>query len=265
MADLEYTLTNDTLFKMLFVKYPELLKRLVARVLGLSVDAIAEFMITNPEMPPQNVGEKFCRLDINMTVDGQQVNIEVQVKDEGDYPVRSLYYWARNYSSALKEGGQYYSLPRTIVINIVEFELFKDTADFHSEFRALEVTRHTELTDRMSLHYFELPKLPEVAEADAGDELKLWLALFNAKTEEDLSRLQNIGGIMEQAVMAYKSVAESSELRESLRLSELARHNEASALHKNSMDIAAKMKAKGYSITDIADVTGLSVDDIIPL
>jgi predicted transposase/invertase (TIGR01784 family) len=263
MAELEYKLTNDTLFKMLFVKYPDLLKRLVSKILGLATDSITEFTITNPEMPPQNVGEKFCRLDINMTVNAQQVNIEVQVKDEGDYPMRSLYYWARNYSSALKEGGKYYSLPRTIVINIVDFELFADTADFHSEFRALEITRHTELTDRMSLHYFELPKLPEIAEAD--DELKLWLALFNAKTEEDLSKLKNKGGIMEQAVMAYKSVAESNELRESLRLSELARYNEASALHKKALDIAAKMKAEGVSIDVIIKCTGLTGDDIVPL
>jgi len=69
--------------------------------------------------------------------------------------------------------------------------------------------------------------------------------------------------------MAYKSVAESNELRESLRLSELARRNEASALaferHKALLSVAANMKAKGYSIADIADATGLTVDDIIPL
>jgi hypothetical protein len=74
---------------------------------------------------------------------------------------------------------------------------------------------------------------------------------------------------MEQAVMAYKSVAESNELRESLRLSELARHNEASALaferRQTSLTIAAKMKAEGMSIDAIIKCTGLTVDDIIPL
>jgi len=270
MAELEYKLTNDTLFKMLFVKYPDLLKRLVAKVLGLAVDDITEFTITNPEIPPQNVGEKFCRLDINMTVNGERVNLEVQVKDRGDYPERSLYYWARMYSSALPAGGNYSTLPRAVQINIVEFSLFDDTNGFHSEYRPLEITRHTALTDKMSLHYFELPKLPEITAISADDEIALWLSAINAETEEQLSTIKAKGGkIMEQLVDAYHSVAESNELREIMRLHERALLDGASevafAERKALRTVAAKMKANGYSIAEIADMTGLSVDDIIPL
>jgi predicted transposase/invertase (TIGR01784 family) len=63
-----------------------------------------DFRVTNSEMPPEAMGEKFCHLDINMTVNGQRVDLEVQVEDDGDYPERSLYYWAREYSSALPAG-----------------------------------------------------------------------------------------------------------------------------------------------------------------
>ena len=35
MAKLKYTFMNDTLFKMLFVKYPELLKSLVSELLRI--------------------------------------------------------------------------------------------------------------------------------------------------------------------------------------------------------------------------------------
>ena len=84
----------------------------------------------------------------------------LQVSNEGDYPERSLYYWAREYSSALGAGEEYSDLPQTIVISIVAFKLF-DCVEFCSEFRALEVTRHTPLTDRFCLQYYELPKLPE--------------------------------------------------------------------------------------------------------
>ena len=78
---------------------------------------------------------------------------------------------------------------------------FGHQIEFHSEFEPLEVTRHTPLTDRMSLHYFELPKLPEVVNTD--DELKLWLALFKAETEEELQQIEAMGvPIMEQAINA---------------------------------------------------------------
>jgi predicted transposase/invertase (TIGR01784 family) len=221
---------------MVFVKYPELLKRLIAQMLNIRLDSIGEFIITNPDMPPETIGEKFCRLDINMTVDGQRVDLEIQVANEGDYPERSLYYWAREYSSALSEGGEYVDLPRTIVISILAFKLF-DCGEFYSEFQPLEVTRHTKLTDRMVLQYYELPKIPE--EVSAEDKLKLWLTLFNAKTEEDLAKLEALGApVMKQAIEAYRHVSTTDEYKKEVeRQRSRARHNEASALgHARRME-----------------------------
>jgi len=155
MARLEYTFKNDTLFKMLFVQYPDLLKRLVA-------------------------------------------------------------------------GSEYYDLPRTIIISIVAFELFK-CDEFHSEFQPLEVTRHTPLTDKMCLHYYELPKLPEIINADDG--LELWLALFKAETEEELAWIEaQEVPTMKHAIGAYRKVTANDEFKEIERLRSRARHNEASAI-----------------------------------
>ena len=228
MAELEYTFTNDTLFKTLFVKYPDLLKRLVAELLGIRLESIGQFNITNPEMLPEVVGDKFCRLDINMTVDGRRVDLEIQVADEGDYPERSLYYWAREYSSALGEGRDYKELPCTVIISIVAFRLFA-CEEYHSEYQALEVTRHTPLTDKQVLHYYELPKLPDVVAAD--DESKLWLTLFRAKTEEELKQIEALGvPVMEQAIKAYRHITATNEFRNLERMRSDARHNEAAAL-----------------------------------
>ena len=95
-----------------------------------------------------------------MNVDGQRVNLEIQVENEKNYPERVLFHWARVYSSSLPVGEDYALLPRTIIISILDFKLF-DSKDVHSEFKPLEVTHHTALTDKMSLHFFELPKLPK--------------------------------------------------------------------------------------------------------
>jgi predicted transposase/invertase (TIGR01784 family) len=230
MTKLEYTFKTDTLFKMIFVKYPDLLKHLVAGLLGIRVESIGKFAIKNPEIPPEVWGGKFCRLDILMNIDGQQVDLEIQVDDEGNYPDRSLYYWAREFSTALGEGKDYSQLPRTIVISIIAFSLF-DCEEFHSEFRPLEVKRHTQLTDKMCLHYFELKKLPEVANDE--DKLKLWLALFKATTEEELVKLVSIGGeVMAQAVEAYRSVSATEEFRVLERMRQDMRNNEVTALNR---------------------------------
>lgn len=228
MSKLEHTLTNDLLFKMFFRDYPGLLKRAVAGMLYIAPDSIERIIITNPEIPPNMMKDKFCRLDIVMKVDGRLINLEMQVANECDYPERSLYHWARLFSSGLSAGDNYSELPLTITINIVAFTLF-DCDEFYSEFRPLEVTRSALLTDKQCICYFELPKLPEVV--DGNNELKLWLALFNAKTEEELVNLKNIGGnIMSQAITAYRHVSASGEFRELERQRERARHNEASAL-----------------------------------
>ncbi|MDR0487757.1 MAG: Rpn family recombination-promoting nuclease/putative transposase, partial [Treponema sp.] len=228
MAKLEYTFKTDTLFKMLFVKHPDLLKKLVCELIGVRLESIGEFLITNPEIPPEIFGDKFCRLDINMTVDGQRVDIEIQVGDEGNYPERVLYYWAREYSTALPEGGDYLNLHRTVIVSIIDFNLF-DCGEYHSEFQPLEIARHMPLSDKMSLHFFELNKLPENISAE--NMLLLWLALFKAETQEELAKIESMEvPVMKEAINAYHQITAESEFRELERLRSYARHNEATAL-----------------------------------
>ena len=261
---LEYTFKTDTLFKMLFVQYPELLKKLVADLLGIPFQSIGQFVIRNPEMPPENLGDKFCRLDINMTVNGQRVDLEVQVCNEGDYPERVMYYWAREFSSALMAGQGYSTLPHTIVISIIDFILF-DCKEYDSFFQPLEVTRHTLLSDKMGFHFFELPKLPD--HVDEDDMLMLWLSLFKAETEEELEKIKEMEvPVMSQAINAYYTITASSEFREKERLRAKARHDEAQALYNADRNakigIARNMIADGESIEKIVRYTGLTKEII---
>ena len=229
MAKLKYTFKTDTLFKMLFTQEPELLKRLVAALLGIRFESIGQFGVTSPELPPSDFGKKFCRLDINMLVDGQRVNLEIQVRNDDGYPERALFYWSRLYSSALPKGGDYLNLPRTVVISIVDFNLFGG-ADFHSEFRPLEVTRHEPLSDKMVLHFFELRKLPE--EIDSADMLLLWLWLFSAETEEELKKILALEvPIMKQAIKAFKEITVTPKFLDAVQRREDALRNETTALN----------------------------------
>jgi predicted transposase/invertase (TIGR01784 family) len=230
MTKLKYTFKNDTLFKMLFVKYPDLLKKLVSDLLSIQYNDIEQFEITNPEMPPEELGKKYCKLDITMIVDGRHINLEVQVEDEGNYPERSLFYWAREFSTAIKEGDDFSLLPCTIIISILGFNQFSGNKGFHSEFQPLEVTRHEPLSDKMILHFFELKKLPPLIGTDNSKEI--WLSLFKAETEEELKKIEEMGvPTMSEAIGAYRHVAGSSEFRERERMRSKARHDEAQALY----------------------------------
>jgi predicted transposase/invertase (TIGR01784 family) len=261
MTELAFTFTHDTLFKMVFVNHPDLLQQMVSIMLCIPLDSITEFEIRNPEIPPESLGDKFCRLDINMTVNGKRVDIEVQVADEKDYSERSLYYWAREYSTALPAGHSYTELPEVIVISIVDFPLF-DCEEYFSRYQLLEVERHTLLTDKLDMRYYELGKVPEVV--DAQNEEQLVLAVFKAKTEEELKRLDEMGApIVKQAIRAYREVVVSPEFREAERLRSLARHNEASALLNAERRGAALADAKWQVV--VADQAAALADQAAAL
>jgi len=277
LTRLAYTFKTDILFKMLFVKHQDLLKNLVSTLLDIPQESIGQFEVTNPDILPENIGEKFCRLDISMTVDGQHLALEIQVAREGDYIDRVLYYWAREYSSSLPEGGKYKDLPRTVVISIIDFNQF-ECAHFHSEFCPLETTRHERLSDKMSLHFFELQKLPAV-ELSAGNKLLLWLSLFKADTEEELAKIKALEEpVMEQAITAYQRITATDEFKERERLRHYARLNEASALdeaeergaergiqqgiQEEKLAVARNALAEGASIEFVQKITGLDLETI---
>ena len=272
MRKLEYTFKTDTLFKMLFVEHQHLLKKLVAALMGISATSITQFDVQNPEIQPENLGDKFCRLDINMIVNGQRVDLEVQVCNEGDYIERVMFYWAKEFASALPSGASYAELPRTMILSILDFSLF-DCEEYQSFFQPMEVTRHTVMSDKMGFHFFELPKLPE--KISGKDELLLWLSLFNAETEEELEQIKALEvPEMEQAINAYYKITASPEFREVERLREKARHDEAQALHHAKLEgkLEGKLEQKyeivrnalgmGMAIADIARLTGLSKQEI---
>jgi len=97
----------------------------------------------------------------------------------------------------------------------------------------------------MSLHYFELPKLPEVVTPD--DELKLWLSLFKAETTEELSKLNAMGvSVIQEAINAYNKVTATDEFKE------LERMRHYAALSRNTAMKKARQEGRqeGYREAD---------------
>lgn len=175
-----------------------------------------------------------------------------------------MYYWAREFLSALLTGQGYSTLPRTIVISIVDFKLFM-CEEYHSFFQLFEVTRHTLLSDKMGFYFYELPKLP----ADVSDDnmLLLWLSLFKAETEEELEKIKEMEvPVMSQAISAYYTITASSEFCEKERLHAKARHGEVQALYnarkERDIGIAQNMIADGEPVEKIVRYTDFAKESI---
>jgi len=65
----------------------------------------------------------------------------------------------------------------------------------------------------MSMHFFELRKLP--AEINADNLLLLWLSLFKAETEDEIKKIEVLEvPVMKEAINAFHSITASPEFRQ---------------------------------------------------
>ena len=240
----------DVIFKKLFTENSDLLHSFVASMLDIPPESIKEITISNPELPPETVASKFSRLDLSLNVDDKLVNVEIQVKTDTDYRDRTLFYWAKLYTSELKSGEDYGSLKQTITINIINFNMFEGE-DYHTEVAAMIKGTDEVFSDKFGIHFFELKKVGK--NPDPENRRKLWLQFINADSEEELEMISQTNvPIMQKAVNVIYDMSEDTKIREIARLREKALHDEASAI-KNAKaeernDIISKLKA--YGMTD---------------
>jgi len=178
----------DVVFKKLFGD-PEnihILKGFVSAVLNIPKEEITELVVENVELLPEYADEKFGRVDLKITLyDGRKLNIELQACWYQDYKDRTLFYWSRMFTYGFKKGRDYGALSETICVNIVGFNVF-DCEEYHSHFKIKETHREEYLNDKLSIHFYELKKLPPETEENRYDPVLQWLRLINAETEEDL-------------------------------------------------------------------------------
>ena len=218
----------DIIFKKIFTENEDMLHSFVASMLEIPQERIKDIEITNPELPPETLTGKFSRLDLSLKVDDKLVNVEIQVKNDADYRDRTLFYWAKLYSSELKSGEDYSELKQTITINIINFNMFS-TGDYHTEIAAMIKGTGEVFSDKFSIHFFELKKVGRKPNPDNSREL--WLQFINADSEEEFEMISQTNvPIMKKAVNVIYDMSEDTKIREIARLREKALHDEASAL-----------------------------------
>lgn len=248
----------DVVFKKLFTSDNDVLKAFVGDILDIPLDSIQEIQVINPNLLPAAAEGKQSQLDLNMTVDDKLVNVEIQLQNKGHYEDRALYYWAKLYADQLQKGNKYGELKKTITINILNFNLFKETDSPYSKFSLLENSRHQLLTDKCSINFFELVKLDKTV--DKNNRKQLWLQLINAETEEELTMLKETGvPEIEKAVVILHKMSADEEMKEIARLREKTILDDESAKdywlgqgrEEERTEIIIKMRKSGMSEDEI--------------
>lgn len=179
--------SHDVVFKALFVRNHDILRAFLRDVLDLPLTDDDEVTILNPELILETADGKLSRLDIHVKMANRKFNIEMQSRKSGFDAERVLYYWCEMYGEDFESGGKYEDLEQTYSVNILGFK-YLDCAEYHSSYSIREDKRYEKLTDKLSIHIFELPKVPK--ELISGDNKQMWMELIKADSEEALEMVR---------------------------------------------------------------------------
>ena len=209
---------------------------------------------------------------------------------------RTLYYWSPEmFSSSINSGDSYKKLPQTIVISILNYPLFPSESDrFHTVFHIREDEEGFLWSDRLEFHAIDLStfmvqwrkyrrtlmnkkqqEMPWLMMLSAADyrkdhtnnemlmELEEW-AMKIDQVREALIEWENLS-VNKENRMEYE--ARMKELRD--LLSNFEGEREAGieegieiGIQKGIQQIATKLLDEGMPLLKIAELTGLSEEEI---
>lgn len=269
---------NDFLFKRLFGEEegkPLLISLLNAVLRRDGQQRITDVSITDDtHLGREMMGDKEIVLDILCEIEGREkVNVEMQVRRFARMDYRSLYYLATMLVDVIDRGGSYTDLKRTIGINILDHD-YLTLPKFHNTFHLYEDDdRQYLLTDILEIHFVECPKFKRLA-FDIRNPLHRWLRFLDqATTAEQLKEMMEVDDMIREAEARLNYLASDEQTRRLYAIREKALHDRASwledamnegmekgmekGIEKREREIVLRMLAKGFTVDDVCEATGL--------
>jgi predicted transposase/invertase (TIGR01784 family) len=289
---------NDDIFKIVFGDNAdtEATEAFLKAVLGFPDDELKALSIVDPFLRRRWKKEKLGILDLRITTKtGKIINVEVQVENATVLRERILYYHSKMFSSQLGIRERYDKLKQTISVMICQETLLKEEPGYVNSYLFLNEKTGKPFTDLLKLVIIELNKLPR---DEDGTELYLWLQFLKAKTKEDLDMLgkkhEEIGkaaakvykfkwgerrrmindsiGKLKWDIWATKEAAKKEGRQEGRQeglaegrvegLAEGKAEGLAEGLTKGKLEIARNLMSMGLSNEQIAQATGLSLEEV---
>jgi predicted transposase/invertase (TIGR01784 family) len=282
---------NDRAFRRIFgsEKNKDILIHFINDVLGLEGDEKIQEITFLPTIQDAVIAsKKESALDVLCKdANGVQIIVEMQVSPQEGFEKRAQYYAAKAYSRQLnkgkKVGAKYKDLKSVIFIAICDKTIFEDKKAYLSRHIILDQETHTQDLKDFSFTFIELSKFG-IRKKDIdklSNMVEKWCYFFKyapVTKEKDIPKIVGKDGIIEKA---YEQLNQFNWTEKQLLLYEEAVKREMDNLatqdyflnqgmklgeekgrQEEKIAIAKGMRAKGYTIDTIAELTGLSTDDI---
>ena len=186
---LDYRLTNDCMFHVVFQKNPKALLGLCASLLHMHPEEIRSVEVLNPLEFKNLPTDKAFVLDLKVMLNDDRIlNFEVQVVDEKDWPERSLTYACRTFDQ-LQKGETYLDVKPIRQIGFLDYDLKEFTPEFYATYQLLNVMNHELYSDKFALSVVNLNQIELATEEDRKYGIDHWARLFKATTWEAIKKM----------------------------------------------------------------------------
>ena len=274
------TLRNDYAFKRVFgvEENKDVLQDLLECILDIPPETIAGLELLDKEFHKDSISDKTGVLDVKLRLKNNTIiDIEIQNRWNSEFVQRTIFYWAKMYTENLKTSEAYTKLPKCITINRVG-EGFNLNNLLHSEYNVVEKHINDKLSDELEIHFLNLAKVKEHQENIELDEKKKklynWLKFIETDNPEVRKMLAQESPMMRKA-NATIEIMEMSPKEKWLYENRMKyEHDKASwkhvgyqegidkGAHQAKLETAKNLLAMNFPIENIAQATGLSLEEI---
>ena len=278
----------DLTFKKVFGEHPDLVISFLNALLPLEPDEeIKDVEYLNPELVPQNPFRKDSIVDVRCRdINGRQFIVEMQMMWTSAYKQRVLFNASKAYVSQLEKGGDYELLQPVYSLNLVN-DTFSESTEYYHDFRIVETAETREVIEGLRFIFSELPKFTPKNYGDKRMQV-LWLRYLteiNEHTREVPQELMENPDINKAVTQLEESAFTEAQLlgydkfwdiisTAKMHISSSRREAHEKGFkegreegmkegrEEERLKNARKMKAKGFTIEDIAEITGLAKEKI---
>jgi predicted transposase/invertase (TIGR01784 family) len=257
---------------------------------------IRSVRLANNDLIPAHLEAKSSRLDVHAIFnDGESADLEMQMdKSNDDLKARAEQYASLLVSGQSEKGKQYKGIKRVYQIFFLNCVLFPKSNKLPRRYSYREETEHDRLNDLTEIIFYEMPKLKwrvrdyleGKIDAESLSEEEKWCMYMGYRHDEQAVRLiddlcQKEKGIMhaektvngisrdyrkfarKMAITKNRIDREYAELRAEEAQAKAKAEGRTEGHNEKALEIARKMKAIGRPEPEIAEVTGLTVDEVI--
>ncbi|MCR5672037.1 MAG: Rpn family recombination-promoting nuclease/putative transposase [Butyrivibrio sp.] len=183
---IEYGMTVDYMFRVVLQKSKPALKGLVMSILRLQEEEIDDVVVLNPINPGEHISDKEIRMDVRVLLnDDTKLDLEMQVKNNKDWPERSVVYLCREFDS-LSVGEDYEQVKSIYQIGFLDFNLFDDHPEFCGRYQLRNEKDGYLYSSKLNLCVVQLNHTELATDEDRAYGIDKWAKVFKASTWEEL-------------------------------------------------------------------------------